>query len=294
MIQSMTGYGKAECICGNNKITVEIRSVNGKNSDISLKTQIIPREKEIEVRQLISSILQRGNIDLFTTVEAVSENSGRTINNQIFISYLKQLSAIAEESGESLGFDKAAEIIMRLPDVVETQKKDKDNEDQNADWIILKEAVQSATEMLVQFRQTEGKRLEEDIITRIKLIISYLIEIEKYENERSVQIKERIKARLEEITSEIDTNRLEQELIYYLEKLDITEEKVRLKQHCSYFLETMTKEEYPGKKLGFISQEIGREINTLGSKASHAGIQKWVVMMKDELEKIKEQVLNVL
>lgn len=290
----MTGYGKAECICGNNKITVEIRSVNGKNSDISLKTQIIPREKEIEVRQLISSILQRGNIDLFTTVEAVSENSGRTINNQIFISYLKQLSAIAEESGESLGFDKAAEIIMRLPDVVETQKKDKDNEDQNADWIILKEAVQSATEMLVQFRQTEGKRLEEDIITRIKLIISYLIEIEKYENERSVQIKERIKARLEEITSEIDTNRLEQELIYYLEKLDITEEKVRLKQHCSYFLETMTKEEYPGKKLGFISQEIGREINTLGSKASHAGIQKWVVMMKDELEKIKEQVLNVL
>ncbi len=290
----MTGYGKAECICGNNKITVEIRSVNGKNSDISLKTQIIPREKEIEVRQLISSILQRGNIDLFTTVEAVSENSGRTINNQIFISYLKQLSAIAEESGESLGFDKAAEIIMRLPDVVETQKKDKDNEDQNADWIILKEAVQSATEMLVQFRQTEGKRLEEDIITRIKLIISYLIEIEKYENERSVQIKERIKARLEEITSEIDTNRLEQELIYYLEKLDITEEKVRLKQHCSYFLETMTKEEYPGKKLGFISQEIGREINTLGTKASHAGIQKWVVMMKDELEKIKEQVLNVL
>lgn len=290
----MTGYGKAECICGNNKITVEIRSVNGKNSDISLKTQIIPREKEIEVRQLISSILQRGNIDLFTTVEAVCENSGRTINNQIFISYLKQLSAIAEESGESLGFDKAAEIIMRLPDVVETQKKDKDNEDQNADWIILKEAVQSATEMLVQFRQTEGKRLEEDIITRIKLIISYLIEIEKYEDERSVQIKERIKARLEEITSEIDTNRLEQELIYYLEKLDITEEKVRLKQHCSYFLETMTKEEYPGKKLGFISQEIGREINTLGSKASHAGIQKWVVMMKDELEKIKEQVLNVL
>jgi uncharacterized protein (TIGR00255 family) len=290
----MTGYGKAECICGNNKITVEIRSVNSKNSDISLKTQIIPREKEIEVRQLISSVLQRGNIDLFTTVEAVSENSGRTINNQIFTSYLKQLSAIAEESGESLGFDKAAEIIMRLPDVVETQKKDKDNEDQNADWIILKEAVQSATEMLVQFRQTEGKRLEEDIISRINLIISYLIEIEKYENERSVQIKERIKARLEEITTEIDTNRLEQELIYYLEKLDITEEKVRLKQHCSYFLETMTKEEYPGKKLGFISQEIGREINTLGSKASHAGIQKWVVMMKDELEKIKEQVLNVL
>lgn len=290
----MTGYGKAECICGNNKITVEIRSVNGKNSDISLKTQIIPREKEIEVRQLISAVLQRGNIDLFTTVEAVSENSGRTINNQIFISYLSQLSAIALESGENLDFSKAAEIIMRLPDVVETQKKDKEDEDQNADWIILKEAIQSAVNMLVQFRQTEGKRLEEDIVSRINLIISYITEIEKYEDERSVLIKERIKTRLEEIASDIDSNRLEQELIYYLEKLDITEEKVRLRQHCTYFLETMANEEYPGKKLGFISQEIGREINTMGSKASHAGIQKWVVMMKDELEKIKEQVLNVL
>ena len=289
----MTGYGKSECINGHNKITIEIKSVNGKNSDVSVKSQIIPREREIEVKQMITSALQRGNIDLYTSIETLTENTGRTINIETFNSYLSQLNDIAFESGNDLDFSKATEIIMRLPDVFENQKKEREEENQE-DWESIKGAIEHALEMLIDFRKIEGKRLEEDMVSRVNLILSHIEEIEKYENERSIAIKERLKSKLEEFSSDVDMNRLEQEIIYYIEKLDITEEKVRLRQHCSYFLETLSKEEYPGKKLGFIGQEMGREINTLGSKASHAKIQMWVVKMKDELEKIKEQSLNIL
>ncbi|MEN6619191.1 MAG: YicC/YloC family endoribonuclease [Rikenellaceae bacterium] len=290
MILSMTGYGKAECQYGQNKLVVEIRSVNGKNSDISLKTQLIPREKEVEVRQMISQVLQRGNIDLFAGVENVQESCNRTINKQMFVSYYNQIRAINEELDEKLNYSGLINCILKLPDVIEIKKDDLEEDN----WNQLKGCIFEALQSLTDFRTTEGKKLEEDIRGRVGYIMDHLGEVEKYEQERSEAIKSRLTGRLEELSQSIDRNRLEQEIIYYIEKLDITEEKVRLTQHCKYFLETLDNEEYPGKKLGFIAQEMGREINTLGSKANHAEIQKWVVRMKDELEKIKEQSLNIL
>lgn len=290
MILSMTGYGKAEAQFGQNKLVVEIRSVNGKNSDISLKSQLIPREREVEVRQMIGQALQRGNIDLFATVEYAQENGTRTINKQMFISYYNQIRSINEELEEKLDYSGLINCILKLPEVIEIQKI----EEREDNWEQLKGCLEEALRSLTEFRAAEGKRLEEDVRGRVGYIMDHLGEVEKYEEERSEAIKQRLTNRLEELSQSLDRNRLEQEIIYYLEKLDVTEEKVRLTQHCKYFLETMDKEEFPGKKLGFIAQEMGREINTLGSKANHAEIQKWVVRMKDELEKIKEQSLNIL
>lgn len=286
----MTGYGKAEAQFGQNKLVVEIRSVNGKNSDISLKSQLIPREREVEVRQMIGQALQRGNIDLFATVEYAQENGTRTINKQMFISYYNQIRSINEELEEKLDYSGLINCILKLPEVIEIQKI----EEREDNWEQLKGCLEEALRSLTEFRAAEGKRLEEDVRGRVGYIMDHLGEVEKYEEERSEAIKQRLTNRLEELSQSLDRNRLEQEIIYYLEKLDVTEEKVRLTQHCKYFLETMDKEEFPGKKLGFIAQEMGREINTLGSKANHAEIQKWVVRMKDELEKIKEQSLNIL
>lgn len=287
----MTGYGKAEQLAGQNKIVVEIRSVNGKNADISLKTQIIPREKEMEVRQLISKELYRGNIDLFATIEYAQESGNRVINRDIFCSYLNQIKEINKSLAEPLSENTLLNTIIKLPDVIEVQKKESDEEL----WMDINICIQNALEQINQFRLAEGKKLEEDIRARVSLILSYVSEVEKYESERVDSIKTRLISRLEELsTIQTDNNRLEQELIYYLEKFDITEEKVRLRQHCKYFEETLNNEENPGKKIGFIAQEMGREINTMGSKANHAQIQQWVVKMKDELEKIKEQSLNIL
>jgi len=292
MILSMTGYGKAECQLEQNKLVVELRSVNGKNSDISLKTQLIPREREAEVRQMISLALQRGNIDLFVNLESSQEGSNRTINKQVFKSYYNQIRALNDELDQKLDYSGLMNCILKLPDVIENQKRE---ENGNADnWEQLKICLDEALKSLTEFRATEGRRLEEDLRGRVGYIMDHLAEVEKYEQERSDAIKLKLTGRLEELSQSLDRNRLEQEIIYYMEKLDITEEKVRLTQHCKYFLETMDKEEYPGKKLGFIAQEMGREINTLGSKANHADIQRWVVRMKDELEKIKEQSLNIL
>lgn len=295
MIQSMTGYGKAECICGNNKITIEIKSVNGKGADISLKTQIIPREKEIEIKQLISSKLQRGNIDLFANTQYIEEAAGRSINAQVFNSYMTQLSSLTSTLKSTISTDTLISAALRLPDVIDTTIKKEESEEEIAlNWDKIKSTIVEAVDMLIDFRKTEGKKLQEDLTHRISLILKYLDATEALDSQRTVSVKERLKAKIEEALDNPDMNRFEQEIIYYLEKLDITEEKVRLKQHCVYFMETLTKEEYPGKKLGFITQEIGREINTLGSKANDAGIQKLVVQMKDELEKIKEQSLNIL
>ena len=288
----MTGYGKAEALCGDSKVVVEIRSVNGKGAEISLKTQIIHRDKEIEVRKMLTTALIRGNIDIFASIEGAGSVAERSINKELFISYYSRIREIAESVGEqSLNIGDIAEVVLRIPDVIDTQKRDLDEEQ----WLVLKCAIEQAIVSIQEFRRAEGEILEKDLITRTASILEYLNEVEKYEDERISSVKERLLSRLEELSSmPVDNNRFEQEIIYYLEKLDVTEEKVRLKQHCIYFIDTLENEDAPGKKLGFIAQEMGREINTLGSKANHAEIQKWVVRMKDELEKIKEQSLNIL
>lgn len=290
MIQSMTGYGKAESRLGNNKIIIEIRSVNGKGSEVNLKTQIVPREKEIEVKQMISQALQRGTIDLFSNVEYSQESIARAINKDVFQAYYMQIKELNNELGIEANDKDIVSTILRLPDVIDTQKREMDDEF----WESYKSCLIEALKSIGTFRTVEGEKLEEDLRKRTELILTTLKEVEGFEKERVTNLKQKLDSRLQEVSQSFDQNRLEQEIIYYLEKLDITEEKVRLKQHCHYFLETIDNEQYPGKKIGFIAQEMGREINTLGSKANHAGIQKCVVRMKDELEKIKEQSLNIL
>lgn len=298
MIKSMTGYGKAECILPEGKIVVEIRSLNGKSADITLKSQLIPRENEIEVRQYIAKELNRGNIDLFANFEQNEADTGKVINQSVFASYYKQILALnktlTENSLPVLNISNADEAgiistILRLPDSIECKKQEISGEN----WSRLADAIKEAVANLNEFRAKEGAILYNDVTKRVKLIESWVAEVERYEMERVSAVKERLNTRLQELAAVPDSNRLEQEIIYYIEKLDINEEKVRLRQHCHYFMETIDNEQYPGKKLGFIAQEMGREINTMGSKANHAEIQKWVVKMKDELEKIKEQSLNI-
>lgn len=291
MLKSMTGYGKAQCLLGPDKYLVEIRSVNGKNADISFKTQIIPRQHEVEVRKFITEKLNRGNIDLFITVERAEGSATKQISRQALLAYYEQLeNAVKGTALACCEPDAVLQSLMRLPDVLETRS----TELTEAEWTTLYGAIREAVDGLDAFRRKEGASLERDILGQVDKIESYIPEVERYERERVAGIRERIEARLREIAAQPDVNRLEQEMIFYIEKLDINEEKVRLRQHCRYFRETVAEEPLPGRKLGFIAQEMGREINTLGSKANHAEIQKWVVRMKDELEKIKEQSLNIL
>ena len=291
MLKSMTGYGKAQCLLGPDKYLVEIRSVNGKNADISFKTQIIPRQHEVEVRKYITEKLNRGNIDLFVTVERAEGSATKQISRQALLAYYEQLeNAVKGTALACCEPDAVLQSLMRLPDVLETRS----TELTEAEWTTLYGAIREAVDGLDAFRRKEGASLERDILGQVDKIESYIPEVERYERERVAGIRERIEARLREIAAQPDVNRLEQEMIFYIEKLDINEEKVRLRQHCRYFRETVAEEPLPGRKLGFIAQEMGREINTLGSKANHAEIQKWVVRMKDELEKIKEQSLNIL
>lgn len=291
MLKSMTGYGKAECLLGQDKYLVEIRSVNGKNADINLKSPLIPRDKEIEVRKYIAEQLGRGSIDLFVTVEHAEGAGAKQINGAILLSYYEQLQQAVE--GTVLDFcepDTLLPAILRLPDVLETRSTEISEED----WKTLYAAIRQAVSALDAFRCKEGVSLRNDVIAQVDKIENYLPEVERYERERVPAIRERMEARMKELALQPDANRLEQEMIFWLEKLDINEEKVRLRQHCRYFRETVETEPMPGRKLGFIAQEMGREINTLGSKANHAQIQQIVVKMKDELEKIKEQTLNIL
>ena len=291
MLKSMTGYGKAQCLLGPDKYLVEIRSVNGKNADISFKTQIIPRQHEVEVRKYITEKLNRGNIDLFITVERAEGSATKQISRQALLAYYEQLeNAVKGTALACCEPDAVLQSLMRLPDVLETRS----TELTEAEWTTLYGAIREAVDGLDAFRKKEGASLERDILGQVDKIESYIPAVERYERERVAGIRERIEARLREIAAQPDVNRLEQEMIFYIEKLDINEEKVRLRQHCRYFRETVAEEPLPGRKLGFIAQEMGREINTLGSKANHAEIQKWVVRMKDELEKIKEQSLNIL
>jgi uncharacterized protein (TIGR00255 family) len=291
MMKSMTGYGKATCLLGPDKYLVEIRSVNGKSADITFKSQLIPRDREVEVRKYLADKLSRGNIDLFITVERAEGSAAKQINGATLISYYDQLQSAVE--GTVLDFcepDTILPALLRLPDVLETRNTELAPEE----WEQLYAAIREAVDELDNFRCREGESLRKDVLAQVDKIESYIPEVERYERERVAAIRERIEARAREIALQMDANRLEQEMIFWLEKLDVNEEKVRLRQHCRYFRETVENDPLPGRKLGFIAQEMGREINTLGSKANHAEIQQWVVRMKDELEKIKEQTLNIL
>ena len=293
MIKSMTGYGKAECHLSQGKATVEIRSLNGKNCDITIKSQLIPREKELEVRQYIASRLYRGTIDLYITFEQSASSAAKSINSDIYNNYLNQIRALTQGAPAEMGSLESillASAILRLPDVVETKREELSAED----WEILFNTIKEAVEALDAFRTREGEVLRADVSAKVENIKLFVDKVEEYEKERILAVKERLRSRIEELSITPDQNRLEQEIVFYVEKLDINEEKVRLRQHCAYFMETIDSEQYPGKKIGFIAQEMGREINTTGSKANHAEIQRWVVRMKDELEKIKEQALNIL
>ena len=292
MIKSMTGYGKATREFELKKIVVEIKSLNSKLSDINVKLPVQFREKELALRNEINLKLNRGKIDLNIWIDGTENDKNIQLNEGLILDYYKQFEKLYRKVGRNIDDEQIMHVIMRLPDVLKNEAQIVDEKE----WSVLMSAVQDALQQLELFRIQEGKVLKEDFILRVDSIIKLLTEIAPFESERIVKIRERINQNLRETieTNQVDQNRLEQEIILYLEKLDITEEKVRLKNHCDYFIDTMNNEEFAGKKLGFITQEIGREINTIGSKANHVEIQKIVVQMKDELEKIKEQVLNIL
>ena len=289
MIQSMTGFGRATLVLPNKKITVEVKSLNSKQVDINTRIPSFYKEKELEVRSHLSATLRRGKIELAIFVENTGTDSNHKINNDLVSSYMKSLQ---EVGGDEVSAGELLAMAMRLPDAMKVEREEFDKEEWNAVMNVVKDAVAA----LVDYRKTEGLSLEKDIKAQIQTIDKLHDEVPKYEQERIHTIKERISTKLTDVLQSVDfdRDRLEQEMIYFIEKLDVSEEKVRLKNHCAYFVETMDSEESNGKKLGFISQELGREINTMGSKANHTEIQKLVVQMKDSLEKIKEQVLNVL
>ena len=288
MIKSMTGYGKAEAILETGKITVEVRSLNGKTADISLKTSMLPKDKEMAVRQKIAASLTRGNIDFFISFEPNAADSAKKIN-------MDQIEELAKRVGtSSLQINNPNDLIatiLRMPEVMDARKQDVITDE---NWPMVEACIEQALANINAFRAQEGEVLYKDVTSKVENIMEYSRQVETFEQERVDAIREKILSRFAELKAEPDQSRLEQEMIYYIEKLDLNEERVRLRQHCKYFLDTITNEECPGKKLGFIAQEMGREINTTGSKANHTEIQKIVVKMKDELEKIKEQSLNIL
>ena len=287
----MTGYGKAECELALKKITVEVRSLNSKVLDVNTRIPGVYREKELEIRRELSDRLIRGKIDFSIFSESLGVESNSAINSPMVKSYFSQLSEISKELQIPVS-EVTLQIIMQLPEVVKTTR---DEPDEN-EWKTIVNTIREALDAMDNFRIQEGLSLYNDIIFNINTITTLLEQVAPYELERSAKVKERILEGLKELSSPegVDHNRLEQEMIFYLEKLDINEEKVRLGNHCTYFLETLELEEPVGKKLGFIAQEIGREINTLGSKANHTEMQKLVIGMKDALERVKEQLLNAL
>lgn len=289
MLKSMTGFGKAECLMPNKKLTIEIRSLNSKQVDTSTRLPAIYKEKEIEIRQLLSKNLIRGKIEC-TFYYEILEGAGAIVNKTIVREYMNQVSDLAEEYQISPG--EVFSTIMRLPDTITSERQVLEDEE----WKQVEKGMQDAIAELDKFRIQEGVALKEDIAGAIGMIRQKLGQIAPHEKERKQKVRDRIMASLKELLMDenVDENRFEQEIIYYTEKLDINEEKVRLASHLDYFIEILEEGSPNGKKLGFITQEIGREINTLGSKANHADIQRLVMEMKDELEKIKEQILNVL
>jgi len=291
MIKSMTGYGKAECELSTKKITIEIKSLNSKQLDINTRISGIYREKDIEIRKIISDRLERGKVDFNLYCEHLGAESSATINKPIVNNYYNQLIDIYRELNMEMT-ELALQTILRLPDSVKVEHEELDEQE----WILIVSKINEAIDKLNMFREQEGKALESDILSHIDQIRQLKNLVDPYETERIDRIKTRLTDALNNLSvnGQSDPNRFEQELIFYLEKLDINEEKVRLENHCVYFYETIKEPIPSGKKLGFIAQEIGREINTMGSKANHSEIQKLVIVMKDELEKIKEQLLNIL
>ena len=291
MIKSMTGFGKALVEVSGKKVNIEIRSLNSKQLDLNFRIPYIYKEKELELRSEISKQVERGKVDVNIYLESAQDATPVAINKTLAKFYYNELKALSEEVKENN--QNLLSIIMKMPEVMKGEKEIVELDE--TEWKQIKKAADQAIEAFQKFRLDEGKTLEKEFRSRISIIGSLLLEVVSLDGLRIKNIKERIRTNLAEAIDKdkIDQNRFEQELIYYIEKLDITEEKLRLKTHLDYFIVTM-EEPAAGRKLGFITQEIGREINTIGSKANDSGIQKLVVQMKDELEKIKEQLLNVL
>jgi uncharacterized protein (TIGR00255 family) len=287
MIQSMTGYGKAEINGQHKKITVELKSLNSKQTDINTRIPHAYRSKELEIRNRISSSLIRGKIDFAIHLEHTGPSGQLSINAELVKSYFQELKSIAQDLGSK---EELLNIVMRMPEVLNTSKNELDQKE----WQDIEVLITSSLDQLLKYRIDEGKKLAQDFKLRIEHIKTYLENIQSTEQERIDTIKLNLRQKLDQLKESVDQNRFEQELIYYLEKLDITEEITRLHIHLEYFLECLNQSPSQGKKLGFICQEIGREINTIGSKSNQASMQQLVVNMKDELEKIKEQILNVL
>lgn len=288
----MTGFGKITIENGNRKVVIEVKSLNSKTLDLNLKIPNLYKEKEMEIRNMVKEQLERGKVEMCIYFDNTENEKEITVNKPVVVQYFKQLREIAEELGMEVDENRILQTVMRFPDTLQTQAEElKDTE-----WEDLKEGIKKALEEIDKFRIQEGKALVKDICHRIGLIQELYAQVPQFEVKRVEVIRQKLQEKINAWTDvqNIDENRLEQEIIYYLEKLDITEEKVRLANHCKYFLETVGHEEAPGRKIGFIAQEIGREINTMGSKANDHDIQKLVVKMKDELEKIKEQSLNIL
>ena len=286
MIQSMTGFGKASLQMPTKKITVEIKSLNSKGLDLNVRMPSVFREMELGLRTKIAQKLERGKIDFSLYVEATGEETSSKINVPIVKAYISQMKEVIP-GGDDTEFMKMA---VRMPDALKTEREEIDEND----WATIQGVIDEALNNIYSFRVTEGIALEKEFLIRIGNILSLMNETVGYDAERIQTVKDRLRGSIDELKVNVDENRFEQELIFYLEKMDITEEKVRLENHLNYFMETLAGTEANGRKLGFIGQEMGREINTMGSKSNHAKMQKLVVQMKDELEKIKEQVLNVL
>lgn len=292
MIQSMTGFGKASRIFGNKKITVEVKSLNSKQADLNTRLNSLYREKDIDLRNTVTRRLSHGKIDLTISAEEIASEPSAHINIDVLTNYRQQLDAAVERLGIAMP-DNMLELMLRMPEVFQNDASKQLSEEE---WNTVMEALNDALDQLQSFRLQEGRSLDAMFREKIANITTLLAEVEPYEGERVDKIRTRLEENLKSLEERvaIDRNRLEQEMIFYLEKLDINEEKVRLRNHLKYFLETLDNEPEPGKKLGFIAQEMGREINTLGSKSNHSEMQIIVVKMKDQLEQIKEQVLNVL
>lgn len=291
MIKSMTGYGKAEALLESGKITIEIRTLNGKTADVSIKSSLLPKDKDLLVRQKLTDKLHRGTIDFFVTYEANAATTAKHINAEMAAEYYRQVSELGAKLGVATDAAEYLNTVLRFPDVIGNATTAIINED---NWPIVEKATDEAIENTCNYRSREGVALYNDVTSRVQNIVNLENEVESFDGERITAVRAKIGKAIADLQLKPDQSRFEEEMVYYLEKLDINEEKVRLRQHCKYFMDTIDNEEFPGKKLGFIIQEMGREINTTGSKANHAGIQKVVVKMKDELEKIREQSMNIL
>ena len=288
MIHSMTGYGKSVLHLSDKKVTIEIKSLNSKNLDLNVRIPSYYRVKELVVRKQLASKLVRGKVDFSIYIEMTADETSTTVNKGVVSEYMQQLRNVVQ-TGSSNDVE-LLKMAVRMPDALKTEREELDEDE----WAQINANIQKAIKDIIQYRIDEAASLEKDFKLRIENIQSYLEEVKSFDGARISHVKERLKKAIDDLKVQTDENRFEQELIYYIEKLDINEEKVRLANHLTYFLQELGTEDSNGKKLGFIVQEIGREVNTIGSKANFAPMQKAVIQMKNELEKIKEQVLNVL